>query len=173
MGEIQSVCYTKEVIEFVAVAKEFCDFVESTKQMEKKDYMQRLQKFLPLTYLKGSLLPSIEIEESHMLEDFVSEELYNMLYKDISTLLQEDDDFLEIYDFEMNYTSEPIGTTISEKVCDIYQHLKNFIESYKFGLTEVMEEALWELNSNFENYWGKACVDCLPALHYALYKAHE
>ena len=46
MEDFQHVGYSKEVIEFVAVAKEFCDFVETAPQMQRRDFIQRLQKFL-------------------------------------------------------------------------------------------------------------------------------
>ena len=37
MEDFQHVGYSKEVIEFVAVAKEFCDFVETAPQMQRRD----------------------------------------------------------------------------------------------------------------------------------------
>ena len=46
MEDFQHVGYSKEVIEFVAVAKEFCDFVETAPQMQRRDFIQRLQKFI-------------------------------------------------------------------------------------------------------------------------------
>ena len=73
MEDFQHVGYSKEVIEFVAVAKEFCDFVETIPTMERKDVLQRLQKFIPLIYLKGSLLPACECEEEGLAEDTVVE----------------------------------------------------------------------------------------------------
>ena len=54
MEDFQHVGYSKEVIEFVAVAKEFCDFVETAPQMQRRDFIQRLQKFIPLIYSKIS-----------------------------------------------------------------------------------------------------------------------
>lgn len=36
MEDFQHVGYSKEVIEFVAVAKEFCDFVETAPQMQRR-----------------------------------------------------------------------------------------------------------------------------------------
>ena len=55
MEDFQHVGYSKEVLEFVAVCKEFCDFVETAPQMSRKEFVLRLQKFIPLLYLKGSL----------------------------------------------------------------------------------------------------------------------
>lgn len=173
MEDFQHIGYRKEVIEFVAVAKEFCDFVETAPQMECKDFLQRLQKFIPLVYLKGVLLPTSEIDESGLTEDAVSEDEYNDLYTEIHRLLGEFDEYLEVFDDNMQYSEAPVVHSISEKTCDIYQDLKNFIDSFRCGIPEVIEEALWELNNNFELYWGKACAGVLRAIHHAVYQVAD
>lgn len=169
MEDFQRVGYSKEVIEFVAVAKEFCDFIETASQMEQKDFILRLQKFIPLIYLKGSLLPVCECDTEGLREDCVSEDDYNNLYAEIHRLLGEHDEYLEVFDDNMQYSEIPVVNSISEKVCDIYQDLKNFAESFRCGIPEVIEEALWVLNNNFELYWGKACAGALRAVHHVVY----
>lgn len=173
MEDFQQVAYSKEVIEFVAVAKEFCAFVETCPQMERRDVVQRLQKFIPLVYLKGALLPVKDIEAEGLTEDFVTEEDYNYLYGELHRLLGEYDEYLEVFDDRMQYSEAPVVHSIAEKVCDIYQDLKNFISSYRCGVVVVMEEALWQLNANFEFYWGKACASLLRAVHQVVYKEKD
>lgn len=95
MEDFQHVGYSKEVIEFVAVAKEFCDFVETAPQMQRRDFIQRLQKFIPLIYLKGSLLPESDSGDSGLIEDIVTEDDYNYLYGQLHQLLGEYDEYLE------------------------------------------------------------------------------
>lgn len=169
MEDFQHVAYRKEVIEFVAVAKEFCDFVETVPQMKRKDFVQRLQKFIPLIYLKGALLPESEVEIEGLTEDFVTEDDYNFLYGELHRLLGEYDDYLEVFDDNMQYSETPMVHSIAEKVCDIYQDLKNFISSYRCGVPEVIGEALWQLNNNFELYWGKSCAGVLRAVHHIVF----
>ncbi|MEG2277108.1 MAG: DUF5063 domain-containing protein [Odoribacter sp.] len=173
MEDFQHIGYSKEVIEFVAVAKEFCDFIETSPQMQRKDFIQRLQKFIPLIYLKGSLLPACESEESGLLGDVVTEEDYNYFYEEMHHLLGEYDEYLEVFDENMQYSEEPVVHSISEKTCDIYQDLKNFIASFRCGIPEVMGEALWQLNESFELYWGKACAGVMRAIHSVVYKVKE
>lgn len=174
MEDFQHIVYSKEVIEFTAVAKEFCDFVETAAANGKKnDFLNKLQKFIPLVYLKGSLLPACESDEVSFVEDSVTEEDYNALYASLHQLLGEDDDYLEVFDDNMQYHETPIVNSIAEKICDIYQDLKNFITSYRHGLTEIMEEALWLLNNNFELYWGKSCTSVLRAIHLVIYKVTD
>ena len=82
------------------------------------------------------------------------------------------DDYLEIFDPTDGYMDEPSVRTISEKVSDIYQDIKNFVQAYRSGVESVMSEALWVLNNNFELYWGRACVDVLRAVHTAKYSSY-
>lgn len=173
MEDFQSVGYSKEVIEFVAVAKEFCDFIEMSPQMQRKDFLFRLQKFIPLIYLKGSLLPINESEEGGGTEDIVTEENYNYLLGELHRLLGEHDEYLEVFDDNMQYSEAPVVHSISEKTCDIYQDLKNFVVVFRSGVPELIDEALWELNNNFELYWGKACAGILRAIHHAVYQVCE
>ena len=63
MDDLQHVGYSKEVIEFVTVAKEFCGYLESAQEEERNDFLSKVQKFIPLIYLKGSLLPNCESDE--------------------------------------------------------------------------------------------------------------
>lgn len=173
MEDFQHVGYSKEVIEFVAVAKEFCDFVETAPQMQRKDFLSRLQKFIPLIYLKGALLPTSEEAESGLTEDVVTEEDYSYLFGELQRLLGEQDEYLEVFDDNMQYSEAPVVHSIAEKVCDIYQDLKNFIASFRCGIPEVIGEALWSLNNNFELYWGKSCAGVLRAVHHAVFQVEE
>jgi len=173
MDDLQHVGYSKEVIEFVAVAKEFCTYIENTSQASPKELLSKLQKFIPLLYLKGSLLPNCECEELGLAEESVTEEQYNTLYNTLRRLLGEHDEYLEVFDDNMQYRETPVVNSISEKICDIYQDLKNFISAYRHGMTDVIEEALWQLNYNFESYWGKACANVLRAIHVAVFRVAE
>ena len=173
MEDFQHVGYSKEVIEFVAVAKEFCDFVETAPQMQRRDFIQRLQKFIPLIYLKGSLLPESDSGDSGLIEDIVTEDDYNYLYGQLHRLLGEYDEYLEVFDDNMQFSEVPVVHSIAEKTCDIYQDLKNFISSFRCGIPEVIGEALWQLNNSFELYWGKACAGVLRAVHHAVYQVKD
>lgn len=173
MEDFQHVGYSKEVIEFVAVAKEFCNFIETAPQIQRKDFVLRLQKFIPLIYLKGSLLPDSDATENDLTEDFVTEDQYNYIFGEVHRLLGEYDEYLEVFDDNMQFSEAPVVHSIAEKVCDIYQDLKNFISSFRCGIPEVIGEALWQLNDSFELYWGKACAGVIRAIHHVVYEVRN
>ena len=54
MDDLQHIGYRREVIEFVAVAKEFCGYLEGSHEEDASELLSKLQKFIPLIYLKGS-----------------------------------------------------------------------------------------------------------------------
>ena len=170
MDDLQHVGYSKEVIEFVTVAKEYCAFVENGISEGKKQFLSKLQRFIPLLYLKGSLLPECECESLGLMEETVTEESYNALFLNIREGLGEHDEYLEVFDDNMQFSETPITNSIAEKTCDIYQDLKNFVSAYRHGMLDVMEEALWQVNNSFELYWGKSCASLLRAVHVAIFR---
>ena len=81
MDDLQHIGYSREVIEFVAVAKEFCGYLEGSHEEDASELLSKLQKFIPLIYLKGSLLPSCESDNLGMMEEIVTEEDYISAYR--------------------------------------------------------------------------------------------
>lgn len=164
------VVYSKNVIEFVTVANEYCSFVETVDHFTRKDFLSRIQKLFPLLYLKASLLPEADPEmEDEVSEKFVSEDDYNFILNKLVAKFGEFDAYQEIYDSSLQYSYIPVEGSIGENITDIYQDLKDFILNYRIGTVEVMNDALKECRNNYEQYWGQRLVNGLRAIHYLLY----
>jgi len=157
--------YSKQVIEFVTVANEFCSFMEYAGQLEKLDFIQKIQKLLPLLYLKGSLIPEMESVLNEGNEKFVTEQEYDFVKDQVQAHMGELDDYTEQWDPKMTGSTEPVITSISENMADLYQDLKDFVSLYSMGTTEIMNDAVWECKMNFENYWGQILVNALRVIH--------
>ncbi|MEI7421722.1 MAG: DUF5063 domain-containing protein [Prolixibacteraceae bacterium] len=164
------VVYSRNVIEFATVANEFCAFTESVNDFQRKDFLGKLQKILPLLYLKASLLPAIAEEDAEESpEKFVMEEDYSYILQKLSSKLGEFDSYPEIFEPGTPLGEANVEANISENVADIYQDLKDFILAYRIGTVEVMKAALWECRNNFEQYWGQKLVNGLRAIHQLIY----
>ena len=162
--------YSRNVIEFATVANEFCSFVESVEQFQRKDFVTRLQKLFPLLYLKAALLPEPDLEMSDEApEKFVSEEDYNFILHKLEEKLGQFDAYYEVFDPSIHLTEAAVEANISENITDIYQDLKDFILAYRIGTLEVMNDALWECRNNFEQFWGQRLVNGLRAVHNLVY----
>jgi len=165
--------YSKNVIEFVTVANEYCSFLETASAQTTRDFLDKAQKILPLLYLKTSVLPEVESYEEMGLEKFVSEVDYNFLQQKVMNLLGEHDDFQEVFDAEMQFSDAPLTASISECLADIYQDLKDFLMSFRTGDELVMQEALWLCMDNFKTFWGQRLVNSLRAIHSLIYGDYD
>lgn len=161
--------FSRDIIEFCTVAVEFCKFVEYTDHLERKDFVEKLTKILPLMYLKVSMLNPGEALYDGILEDFVTEEDYNNIYGLVSHKMGQYDSYLEVFHQDIQLSDTPIAATISENIADIYQDIKNFTLNFEIGTHEVMEEAVADVVDNFRTRWGQTLVNVLRALHNALY----
>jgi hypothetical protein len=161
--------YSKNTIEFVAVAKSFCDFMDQLEAMDKRTFLDTTTKLLPLLYLKASLLPQNEQLSDEEAELFASEDQYAVLSQMISDLLGPDDAFLEVFHSDIQYSDAPVAAFISEHIADIWQDLFNFISVFRLGYDETMNEALYMCRTNFETFWGQRLVNVLRALHACKY----
>lgn len=159
------IVYSKNVIEFVTVANEYCSFVENNGKFTRFQFVDRVQKLFPLLYLKASTISEIDDEGIETPEKFVSEVDYSFLLNKISEKLGQFDSYQEVFDEGMQFSEAAIDASISENICDIYQDLKDFLLSFRIGTVEVMTDALWECQNNFRIYWGQKLVNGLRAIH--------
>lgn len=163
--QFEHVVYSKNVIEFVTVANEFCLLLESSSKVSKIEFVETAQKLLPLLYLKACMLPRNENELEEEVEKFVTESDWEFIHSSVKNKMGVHDEFLEVFENDMEYSDTPLVASVSENFADIYQDLKDFITSYKIGTLEVMNDALWDLNNHFYDYWGQKLVNSLRAIH--------
>lgn len=168
-----NVVFSKNVVEFVTVAVQYCTFLENPENQTSKEYTDKLTKLLPLLYLKAALLPETEIEEDIYPEITVTEDDYNYIISKLYTAYKENDTYLEVFLEDMKYSDTPIAASISEDIADIYQDIKNFISIYEQGIEENMSEGLYTCYENFKLYWGQKLVNVLRALHSLKYSIGE
>lgn len=169
-GEI---IYSKNVVEFVTVANEYCATVENISRISAKENLLKLQKLLPLLYLKAAILPKTDKLLDEELEKYVSELDYNVLHQKFLQILNEYDNFYEVFDPNIQFGNETVTASISENLMDIYQDLKNFLIAYSIGNEEVMNDALFDCTYHFEEFWGQQLVNVLRAVHMLVFSNVE
>jgi hypothetical protein len=163
--ELNKIVYSKNTIEFVTVAKEFCTFVENATELDGKTFVDKTLKLLSLLYLKALLLPNAEQLNEEGNEKFVTEFDWQFIKNGIASILDEKDTYLDFFDSEMNETPEPVTSSISENLADVYQDLKDFLEIYKLGNDNLSNDAIFECTENFKNFWGYRIVNTIRILH--------
>jgi len=165
--------YSRNVVEFVAVANEFCKYAEHASEIKGEEILRIMQRILPLMYLKASLLPKLEPFFEDGNEKFVTEADWNDLNEILKEKFGTANDYLEVFDEKINDSEGPVVSSISENMADMYQDMKDFLLLYQTGTGEVMNDAVWECRMNFENFWGQKLVNSMRAIHKFIYSGEE
>lgn len=173
MKKESQVIFDKNVVEFVTVAAEYCNFLEQAEGMKRHTFVDTSLKLLPLLYLKAVMLPECEVMGEELPENYVTEETYEILRINLANVLAEKDDYLDVFVQEMAYSDQPIKKNISEDLADIYQAIKDFIFVFRLGLNETMHDSLALCQEQFKEYWGQRLVNTLRALHDVRYTVTE
>lgn len=162
---MHSLVFSKNTVEFVTVANEFCNLMENVRNYSFGENMHKMQRMLPLLYLKAVMLPVTDKVLDAGLEKYVSEMDYNVIQQRWLELLGEKDSFYEVFDPDLQFSGETVTASISESLADIYQDLKDFIIAYSIGNEEIMNDALYDCEYHFEDSWGQRLVNILRAVH--------
>ena len=157
--------FDKNVIEFVTVAAEFCAFLERAERMKRSTFVDTSLKILPLLYLKASMLPKCETIGDEAPETYVTEEIYEILRINLSGLMGDKDDYLDVFVQDMVYSDQPIKKNISEDLADIYQAIKDFIFVFQLGLNETMNDSLAICQEQFKEYFRTAPLWVMDSFH--------
>ncbi len=161
----EALVYSGQVIEFVAVANELCNFLEQAGGFSRPDFADKSRKILPLLYYKAALLPVTEAVFEDGTEKFVTEEDWHTVHDTILNKLGRFNDYQEVIDPVLRDTDDSVGGSIAENLADIYQDLKDFVLLYRMGTVDLMNDALWECTQHFDQDWGQKLLNSLRALH--------
>lgn len=164
MTELNNPVYSKQVLELITVANEFCLFSQKVDQYSKEDIMTYYRRILPLLYLKGSLVKNVTPSNPELNERFVLEEDWEALFNMVRNKLYPNDHFWICAD-PHNEDTEAEKASIAECIADCYQDMKDFIMLYQKNQLAAKENAVHELYLNFPGHWGPAITKALYALH--------
>ncbi|NVN95182.1 MAG: DUF5063 domain-containing protein [Bacteroidetes bacterium] len=160
---------SRNVIEMITVANEYCLFLEGIEKYTKEDIISYFQKICPLMYLKGSTLPFVIVENPEINERFVTEENWLTIFNDVKAKMGKDDDFWMV-DYNDDDYDNPVKTSVAEYLADIYQDMKDFLLLYQRNTKAARENAVSECRLLFERHWGFRAIEIHKIFHYLLYK---
>jgi hypothetical protein len=167
--------YSPAVIDMITVSAEYCLFLEklTTSGTTRREFLEKITRLLPLIYVKASLLPELGEQDAFDLPVNVTEDDYEEVRQSVWRLLKADDEYLEIFTPDMQYSEGAMTHTISEDLADIYQDLKNFVAVFAERNDEAMHDSIVKVQENFRTYWGQCLVNVMRPLHDLLYNKVE
>lgn len=156
---------SKAAIEMLTVANEYCLFFEEVEKFKPEDILTYFQRLAPLLYLKGSLLPAIEVDDDDFAERFVTEEQWEEIFKALREKFGPDERY---YIHDHNYDTQE--ASLADNLADIYQDMKDFVMAYQKNTLPARQNALALIRGLFANHWGPIVLQALGAGHRVLHK---
>lgn len=160
----ENLIYSPATIDFVTIATEYCKQLEQLEGSSQESFADIMLRLLPMVYFKATMLPEIP-EVMGYNEPAVTEDDYNFVRNNIARVMGSNDDFLETFVEDFKYSEQPILQTVSENLADIYQCLREFVETFRSGAEEAMHIALFDTREQFLLSWGQKLLNALRALH--------
>lgn len=155
--------------DLLLVSNQYCTFIEKIHLFEYQDALDYLIKIIPLLYIKGILIPYLEVEDNAAYERFLREEDYEINYLQIKDKFEKIN-YFEAYDSLNNQLQT---YDLAELITDIYQDIKDFILLYQKNTFSAQENAIWSVRKNFYERWGKHISCMIPYLHQILFSIHS
>ncbi len=144
---------SRQVIELLTVANEYCLFMEKAEEYDKATLLDFVSKIGPLLYLKGALLPAVIVGDPEANERFVTQEQWETLFLSLQRIFGEDDLFwVAIPESDGQYTL--VKASLAEHLSDTYQDMKDFVLLYQKNLRASKEIAVSEIRKLFSSHWG-------------------
>jgi hypothetical protein len=155
---------SRQVIEMITVAHEYCVFFEKADKYTSDDIQSFFQKVAPLLYLKGSLLPEEVEAEYEYAERYVTEEQWEGMFKTLRAKL----DNVDLY-YALDENADSAQHSLADNIADIYQDMKDFVMLYQKPPLQSKTVAVAELRRLFETHWGPILLKALVAMHNNLF----
>lgn len=160
---------SKNVMEMLTVANEYCHFLEKAHTYENKDILEYLQKIFPLLYLKGTLIPHVEVSLPEANERFVTAENWEIIFNELRNKFKPKDEYW-VMDHSNYIDKEPEKASLADNLTDIYQDLKDFILLYAKGTQAAQENAVHDCKLFFQTHWGYRLVQAQKYVHHLLHE---
>lgn len=151
---------------FIALANEYCQLVENSRETAPSDFVAAAVRLLPRLYISASDLVTDETTaEDVYIADALTEDYYESVRTSMEMLLGAEDTFLEVVEENLKYSDTPIGASVSELLSDIFQALYNFLETVRDATDDIVEGALAAVKEDFESYWSQKLCNVMRPLN--------
>ena len=160
--------FSRNVMEMITVANDYCLTLTKYENLPTSELYSYLQKVCPLIYLKGALLPDVDVNNPEANERFFTEEEWEALFNGLRNKFKKEDEFWTL-DFTSNH-NDPVKISLSECLADLFQEFQDFLVLYQKNSIDAKENAVFELKLAFSERWGQTLLDIHQQVHNLIFR---
>lgn len=161
-------------LSFIALCNEYCQAMESSREMEREEFIDAMLRLLPRIYISASDIDAgASLEEDAFIDGQLEEDYYDAVRRNVENLLGPDDTYLEVFEEDMKYSDTPIAASVSEGLADLFQVFYNFISAVRDATEEFVGQCIVAVKEDFESYWSRILCNLLRPLNQIKYAPAE
>lgn len=170
--EINPAMERAALLRITALSSQYCLTLENASSIDRPEFVKRILSLLPRIYFEFlDLSPeNSSIDDESCFSDYVDEDYYDSIRRNIENLFGPDDVYLETFEEDMKYSDTPIAASIAEGLADIFQPLYNFAAVVRETEGDRMKEAYLQCRDDFAAYWSRTLCNVLRALNAIYFK---
>jgi Domain of unknown function (DUF5063) len=156
-----------EVKEYLESARLYCEFIESTIEIDSTDFLKGVRMLLLTLYQKALFLPLYDGDSNEDTDDLLGDNYYKVV-KLIGKKVGKTDFYLHMFDPTNSSDEKPVGGSLTDDLGDIYRDLKRALLQLDTNSEVAKEDALWSLHFLFRIHYGEHIMNGLYAIHFFL-----
>lgn len=160
---------TNNTLAFTALCNEYCMTVENAPSMELNEFISSMLRLLPRIYISASDLTDEGALEEAYIDHILDEEAYDTVRMPLSSLLGEQDTYLEVFEEDMKFSETPIGASVSEGLADLYQVFYEYLNAVRDVTDDVVAAVIVAVKEDFDAYWSQKLCNVLRPLNSIYY----
>ena len=167
---IEKLVDTKEVLDFLVTARQFCSFIESTTKSG-EGFMAESQHLLLHLYQLASNLPWTSLEHDEKFDDQLPKEEFEKILVSLSNKIGNERFYWDVFNptLQEEKTEANCGDLVDD-LGDIYRDIKYGLMIFDLGTMASCESAVWDFKFGLENHWGRHAVCAIKAMHFLVHK---
>jgi hypothetical protein len=158
---------------FSAIARKYCDIVDSSSNLEKPELLTRIYDVLPTLIDAAIHLPEagtlVDVADDEQNEGSVDAhrtlsidaDARHKRYRSLQEKLGEADSYRVVFNAAKD--SEAIYASLADDIADIYRDLKEGLVLMENNA--ALQNALWEWRFGFDSHWGHHAMSALKTIH--------
>lgn len=150
---------------FYSAASDFCTLIENNKRFSRDDIFKKLREILPALYYLILQNKETEPDNEVFVQQFVTEEDWNNVYRDLKEKIGPADNYLELADRRAFNTDDVLRYSLSEDLADLYQVFKDYMSNYDIGSPDVIDDLNSKSLADFNEYWSETLLNALRTIN--------
>ena len=155
------------------LALEYCRAVSSCRDTEPRTFVREMLRYLPRIYVTlMDLKPygedtdaDADADETGAIYETVTEDQYNDVRDAMSSVLGENDMYLDTPVEEMRYSDTPVAVSLAEQLADIYQQMFDMAYTLRDAPDQALPMVVDDIKFRFSDFLSQKICDSLRILN--------